>query len=184
MCYTKCFGLDFVTSKVVSCQMHYINDVNRLSFMIGPSYRDLFKSICYEMCSIATVAVYNEKKKWLDEIVNIFPNISQWLTCWDARKYHMFPALDALATQISHWLRVVILCSNATQLWLVEAAHDDTSTMLIQIQEFKSFLTQVTSSSGKAPCSLTCKRASRATHICTAKTYSAVFSNKHAHVKP
>ena len=51
----KVFGLDFVTSKVVSCQMHYKNDVNRVSFRIGPSYRDLFKSICHEMCSVATV---------------------------------------------------------------------------------------------------------------------------------
>ena len=72
----KVFGLDFVTSKVVSCQMHCQNDVNRVSFTIGPIYRDLFKSICHETCSIATVAEYNKKKKWLDEIANIFPNIS------------------------------------------------------------------------------------------------------------
>ena len=46
----KVFGLDFVTSKVVTCQMHYQNDVNRVSFRISDSYRDLFKSICHEMC--------------------------------------------------------------------------------------------------------------------------------------
>ena len=39
----KIFGLDFVTSKVVSYQMHYKNDVNRASFRISDSYRDLFK---------------------------------------------------------------------------------------------------------------------------------------------
>ena len=88
----KVFGLDFVTARVVSCQMHYKNDVNRVSFRIGPSYMDLFKSICHGMCYIATMAGYNEKKKWLDEIANIFPGISWWLTWWDARKYHMFPA--------------------------------------------------------------------------------------------
>ena len=49
----KVFGFDFVTSKVVSCQMQYKNDVNRVSFRIGPSYRYLFKSICHGMCSIA-----------------------------------------------------------------------------------------------------------------------------------
>ena len=49
------------------------------------------------------------------------------------------------------------------QLWLLEAAHDDTSTMLTQIHKFKSFLTQQTSSSGKGPCSLTHKRANIAT---------------------
>ena len=63
------------------------------------------------------------------------------------------------------------------QLWLLEAACDDTSTMLIQIHEFKSYLTQQTSSSGKDPCSLTCKRA----NICAAKAYTTEFSNKNAH---
>ena len=73
----KVFGLDFVTSKVASCQIYYKNDV---SFRISPSYRDIFKGICYGMCSIATVAEYNKKQKWLDEIANIFPDISWWLT--------------------------------------------------------------------------------------------------------
>ena len=66
------------------------------------------------------------------------------------------------------------------QLWLLEAACDDTSTMLAKIHEFKSFLTQQTSSSGKGPCSLVHKRANIATQICAAKAYTAEFSNKNA----
>ena len=69
------------------------------------------------------------------------------------------------------------------QLWLLEAAWDDTSTMLTQIHKFNSFLTQVTSSSGKGPCSLTHNRANTATQICRAKAYMAEFTNKHAHSK-
>ena len=88
----KIFGLDFVTSKVVSCQMHYKNDVKRASFRISESDRDLFQSICHEMCSISTIGEYNEKKKHLNEIANIFPDITSWINWWDARKYHMFPA--------------------------------------------------------------------------------------------
>ena len=67
------------------------------------------------------------------------------------------------------------------QLWLLEAACEDTSLVLTQIHEFKSFLTQMTSSSGKGPCSLTQKRANRATQIHTAKAYVVECSNKHAH---
>ena len=66
------------------------------------------------------------------------------------------------------------------QLWLLEAAYDDTSTMLTQIHEFTSFLTQQTSSTGKGPCSLTCERANRVTQICTSKAYTTEFSNKNA----
>ena len=56
--------------------MHYKNDVNRVSLRINDSYRDLFKNICHKMCSVATVGKYNEKKKRLEEIANIFPQIS------------------------------------------------------------------------------------------------------------
>ena len=131
--------------------------------------RDLFKSICHKICSVATVAEYNKKKKWLYEIANIFPNISQWLTWWDTKNYHMFPAFRCFG-----YSKVTLAKSGNSmlkyhmQLWLLEAACDDTSTMLTQIHEFNSFLSQVTSSGGKGPCSLTCDRATRATQICVA----------------
>ena len=54
------FGLHFMTSKVVSCQMHYKNDVNKASFRIGVCFRDEFKNMCYELCTIATIVQYNE----------------------------------------------------------------------------------------------------------------------------
>ena len=93
----KVFGLDFVTSKVVRCQMHYKNHVNRASLRIRDSYRDLFKNICHKTHSISTVGKHNEKKKWLEDIPNIFPLISSWLNWWDARKYHIFPAFRHLS---------------------------------------------------------------------------------------
>ena len=92
----KILGLDFVTSKVVSCQLHYKNDVNRASLRLRDSYRDVFKNICHKMCSVTTVGEYNKKKKQLEDIANIFPQISSWINWWDARKYHMFPAFRCL----------------------------------------------------------------------------------------
>ena len=56
------FGLDFLTSKMVSCQMHYKNNVYRASFRIGVSFRDEFKYTHNEMCTVATVAQYSEQK--------------------------------------------------------------------------------------------------------------------------
>ena len=48
----KVFGLEFATSKVVSCQMHYKNDVNRASLKTGDTYKDVFKNISHKMCAI------------------------------------------------------------------------------------------------------------------------------------
>ena len=50
------FGLGFLTSKVVSCQMDYKSDVNKASLRIGMNFKDEFKIICNEMCTMATVA--------------------------------------------------------------------------------------------------------------------------------
>ena len=35
---------------------HYKNDMNRASLKIGDTYKDVFKNICHEMCSVTTVA--------------------------------------------------------------------------------------------------------------------------------
>ena len=43
------------------------------------------------MCSPATVGEYIDRKKWLEEIANIFPQISSWINWWDARNI-TFPA--------------------------------------------------------------------------------------------
>ena len=140
-----------------------------------------FKIICHGMCSIATMAEYNNKKKWLDEIANILPDISWWVTWWNARQYHMFPAFRCLG-----YVNVTLAESGnstlkeLTQLWLLEAAQDNTSTMLTQIHEFNSFLTHITSSS-KELCSLTHDRANRAIQIGAAKAYVIEFTNKHVH---
>ena len=134
------------------------------------------------MCSIATMAEYNEKKKWLDEIANIFPDISWWLTSWDAMKYHMFTAFRCFG-----YLNITLgesgnaMLKHCTQLWLLEAVWDATSTMITQIHELNSFLAQVTSSSSKGPCFLTLDRANRTTQVYAAKAYAHEFSNKHAH---
>ena len=71
------FGVDFQTSEVVGCKMCYKNDVNKASLILGVSFRDEFKNICNKMCSVATVTQYNEQKKQLDKIANLFPDITR-----------------------------------------------------------------------------------------------------------
>ena len=83
------------------------------------------------MCCIATGGEYKDKKKWLEEIANIFPEISSWINWWDARKYHMFPAFMCIGySNVTLAESGNSTLKQCTQLWVLEAAHDDTSTML------------------------------------------------------
>ena len=134
----RVFGLEFATSKVVSCQMHYKNDVNGASLKISDSYKDVFKNISHEMCSVTTVAEYKDRKKQLEEIANIFPQISSWINWVDARKYHIFSTLRQLSySNVTLAESGYSTLKRCTQLWLLEAAHDDTSTVLTQIHELE-----------------------------------------------
>ena len=88
------------------------------------------------MCTITTVAQYNEQKKWLDEMANLFSDIARW----DSRKYHILLALRRfgysnvkLAGSGNSTLK------HETQLWLHEATQDDTLSMVIESEELKEF---------------------------------------------
>ena len=61
----KVFGLEFATSKVVSCQMHYKNVVNRTSLKIGDSYKDVFKKFVMKCVpSLLLLSTMTERNNW------------------------------------------------------------------------------------------------------------------------
>ena len=49
-----------MSPKVVCSQIHYMNDINKVSYRIRVNFRDIFNTICNEMYSIATKAPFNE----------------------------------------------------------------------------------------------------------------------------
>ena len=56
-------GVNFMNSKVDSCQMHYKNDINKALLRLGAAFRDEFKYIYNRMCTVATVKQYKEQMK-------------------------------------------------------------------------------------------------------------------------
>ena len=133
------------------------------------------------MYSVATMTEYNEQMKQLDEVAIIFPDISWWVIWWDGTKYHKFSAFGHFGNinvTLAESGNVMLKCH--TKLWLLEAAWDDITTMLTQIDKFHLFLAEVTPSSSKGSCYLAHYRANWSTQICTAKAYTAEFSNMHA----
>ena len=91
----------------------------------------------------STCGEYNEKKQGLDEIADMFPDILQWVTWWDARKFHMFPTFRHFGySNITLAKTGNATFKHHTQLWLLDAAQDDTSPMPTQINELHSFIAQ------------------------------------------
>ena len=141
------FGVDFLTSKVIRYQMHYKNGVTKASLRLGVSFRGKFKNICNKMCTVATVTQYSEQKKLLEEMVNLFPDITRWVAWWDARKYHTFVAFRRFrcsSIMLAKNSNSTLKCQ--TQLWLLEATQDDMSAIVMQNEELRSFLAQAATS--------------------------------------
>ena len=114
--------------------------------------------------------------------MDIFPQITSWINWWDARKYHIFPAFRGLGcSNVTLAESGNSTLKRCTQLWFLEAAYDDMSTMITQIHELEAFLSQQTASSGRGPCSQSCGRADIDIQMCVARAYVAEFNNKEAH---
>ena len=99
------FGLNFVTSKMVSCQMHYRHDVNMAAFRIRASFSDEFQSICDKMYTIATIEQYYEwKNSWMKLLICSL-TYPEGLPGGMQRSTPCFLLLDNLATPTSHRLK-------------------------------------------------------------------------------
>ena len=162
------FYVNSMISKVESCQMHYKSDINRVSEFGW-------------MCTIATVwhSTVSKNNGW--RIANLFPDISHCMAWWDARKYHMFPAFRYSGYSNIHigqkWQYNTQVLDTVIVIGDCMTWHIFYST---QIQEFKSFIAQAPTSSGRGPCFLTQDRADRTIPMHVAKVHVAGFSNKHA----
>ena len=61
----KVFELEFATSKVVSCQMHYENDVNRASLKISDSYKMCSKTFVMKCVqSLLLLSTMTKRNGW------------------------------------------------------------------------------------------------------------------------
>ena len=107
------YGENFTNARVVGCQWHFKNDVNRHSKDVSPDMRELFISLCHKLCACTTVAKYKILKSHLDDIGNMNPAIQRW----DDRRSHIFtpyrggglPGLNVSEQGNAGWLTLSIL---------------------------------------------------------------------------
>ena len=77
------------------------------------------------------------------EFADIFHAIKPWLDFWDARKYHVFPAFRRFGyTGVTLAESGNAQIKRSTSLWLLDAAKDDTTTMIIQCANLQKYKEQ------------------------------------------
>ena len=172
------FGLDYCLEKVTSCQLHFKKDILKHLHKVGESYRDQFWKDAIELCVAETVGRFNEIKALLDEYVDLFPKIKPCLEWYYARKYHLFPAFRRF-----NYSGVTLAESGnaqikrSTKLWLLDAAKDDTTTMIIQCSNLRLYNEQNEDVIGGAPTQAQTASKARAQQLKMASAYAAEFSD-------
>lgn len=175
------FDLDYRMTKVISCQKHYQANVLIHARTIPYSYRGGFVKTCFAMCRCKTVAEYNDLKAVLDKYVSLFPQVGPFVEWWDVRKYHVFPPFRRYGYTKSNLAEVGnAMMKRRNQLYLLEAAKDDTKAMVVQVEDYLSFLNQETSSSGKAPNQVSKAADARREQMKMAKAFAEEFRNPEA----
>ena len=176
------FGLAYTLEKVVSCQMHFKADILKHMSKIGPSYKEEFWKCVCEVCITPTEARYNELMGMLYGFTEFYPEIKNILDFYDVRKYHLFPAFrrfrySGVTLAESGWAKI----KRSGQLWLLDAARDDISTMIVQCSDIKKYTEQEQDVIGdRAPNKAQKAAEARARQIDIAKKFAEEFENESA----
>ena len=175
------FGLQYKTEKVVSCQRHFQANAILKARLIPYSYREDWIDTCFKLCSCITVAQYNELMEKLQKYASMFPEVGPFIQWWDVRKYHIFAPFRRYGYTRSNLAEVGnSMCKRRNQLYITEAAKDDTTSMLCQVEDYKAFLRQEVNSSGTAPNDVARAQDIRREQMRMAKDFAAELRNPQA----
>ena len=142
--------------KTVSCQFHYKQCLNRALNNMPPELHDLveeFRELALDLLRVPTMQQYNEKVRRLKILADVLPSsVGNWLDWWLARRYNLFPVFRGFFISSMNQAEV----GHATlkplkPLFLVDAANEDVSTMMMQEQDMQKFLEGQQRSTGRAP---------------------------------
>ena len=174
------YGENFTNARVVGCQWHFKNDVNRHSKDVSPDMRELFISLCHKLCACTTVAKYKILKSHLDDIGNMNPAIQRWIQWWDDRRSHIFtpyrggglPGINLSEQGNAGW----VTC----QMHLVHAAKYDVATMMTQEKHVFKFDCNLEKSTGHGPTHTAHTSHDRSEQVTVGEEFVEILSDEEA----
>ena len=174
------YGENFTNARVVGCQWHFKNDVNRHSKDVSPDMRGLFNSLCHKLCACTTIAKYKIIKSRLDDIGNMNPGIKRWIQWCDDRRSHIFtpyrggglPGVNLSEQGNAGWV--------TRQMRLVHAAKYDVATMMTQEKQVFKFDHNLEKSTGRRPTQAARVSRDRSEQVTVGEEFVEILSDEEA----
>lgn len=178
---TKVYGMSLLTAgRIQTCFWHFTSDARKHSSKVPPETREEFIKLCRTLANETTVKGYEDR---LAEARMCAPKgqVNNFLNYWDARRGTVmlafraagFPNCNLSEMANAGWDRENVLS-------LLEAARDDTTSMIQQIGVLKSFLTNQGAGHGRAPSQAQRAARNRVIQMRQASQLSTLVSDEHA----
>ena len=137
---SRVFGEQFASERVITCQWHFMNQVNTKIHLIGENDQEEFLKCAKEVCIAPTIPEFEILFARMQEICSKYPQVGSFLDWYYVRRSHLFPAfrggihsgLNLAEVGNAKW-------KHKTRLSLVKAATDDICSMLKQESDLKRF---------------------------------------------
>ena len=148
------FGQEGVM-KIKSCKFYFQQSMQRMLMKFTPDVlmlRNEFEELMTKLLNVTTIKEYKDIKYRLVQIGAVLPSLQPQLEWWFARRYNLFPIFRGYCissvnlAEIGH-----STLKRGKPIALVDAALEDTCTMILQEQEHTKFLAGRCYSSGKGP---------------------------------
>ena len=137
---SRVFGEQFAAERVITCQWHFMNQVNAKIHFIGEKDQEEFLKCAKNACIVPTIPEFEILWARMQEICNMYPQVGSFLDWYYVRRSHLFQAfrggihsgLNLAEVGNAKW-------KHKTRLSLVKAATDDICSMLNQESDLKRF---------------------------------------------
>ena len=176
------FGEEFATTRVVTCQWHFLQDAHRKSATLPQELRPQFLQRCQGAVTAVSLEQYEEFHTYMETLCASYPDMNSWRNWWHARRSHIFAAFRGIGyTGVnlaemgnSGWKR-------PKPLPLVVACRDDIATMIQQEEDLSMyFKTQDGKAKGKGPNRRTKAKKLRKQQMDVALDFSSFIGDREA----
>ena len=148
------FGLEYMTTKVISCQWHFMHVMEQLVKKLPEEDQEEFLELCHSLCKKTTIPEYQLIATRLHQMAQNCPQIISKLNWWHVRRWHVFGAFRTGPTHAGVNLAEIgnaAWKTSGSQLTLLAAAKDDVTLFILQDEAIQQHRTSSIMVGGEGP---------------------------------
>ena len=94
------FGFEFMVTKVVACQWHFLHNMELLAHAMTDKDHDEFLELCSNLLEATMIPEYQMTTGLLACFIKAYPQVEPKLTWWHVRRWHVFGACSEMVQPI------------------------------------------------------------------------------------